>query len=58
MVRGPGEVSRDDGAQELEGLDPLYTDTVDVEGSWVCAVPPEVDDDFLCLCGIQCQVVR
>lgn len=31
-VCSPGEVNRDHGAQEGEGVDPLYVVTLDVEG--------------------------
>ncbi len=51
------EVCWDDCAQEYECLNPLYTVSIDVEGSRVCPVPSKIKDDFLCFGGVNCQVV-
>ena len=47
----PGHVSGDEDAKKQEAVDPLHTLAVDVEGIWVSAVLPEVDDELLGFLG-------
>lgn len=42
---------------EFKGGNPFHTVPVDVEWGRVCAVLPEVSDEFLCFYGVQCLVV-
>lgn len=56
-VSSPGEVGRDRGAQKSEGLDPIHAVAIDVKRGRICPVLPKVQDDLLCLCGVQSQVV-
>ena len=53
-----GKVVGNEDAEELEGVDPLHTLAVNVEGSEVGSIPPEVYDDLFGFCGVQCQVVH
>ena len=53
----PGEVGRAHGAQEGEGVEPLYAVSVDVEWVQICPVLSEVQNDLLGLCCVQSQVV-
>ena len=48
----PGMVVRDHGAQMGEGVEPLHTVAMYVEGTWICSVFPEVQGDFFCLYGV------
>lgn len=56
-VCSPGEFGRDRGAQKSEGLDPIHAVAIDVKRGRICPVLPKVQDDLLCLCGVQSQVV-
>lgn len=56
-VPGPGQVVGDVHPQELGALDDLHISASYGEGSVGGLVPPEVNNDFLCLVDIQVQVV-
>ncbi len=49
VVCSPCEISRDDGTEEFECLDSLYTVSIEVEGGRVRPVLPEVQDDSFVL---------
>lgn len=43
--------------KEFEGFHSLYKFTVDVQGGRGSSLPPEVQDEFLGLGDVKCQVV-
>ena len=52
-VERPGGVSRDVGAQKLEGGDSFHRFSIYKEGGGVLFVLPEVHKEFFCLMDIQ-----